>query len=57
MTAEVIMLDSIGFMLGLALFVCVALALATRYETEHPLHDLAHWVGEHHWLDWMHRRH
>lgn len=58
MMTEVIMLDSsIGFMLLLTLFVCAALVVATRYQTEHPLSDLWRWIGEHHWLDRMHRRH
>jgi hypothetical protein len=55
---EIIMFDvSTGLMLALAVFVCAALALATRYHTDHPLNDLLHWFSEHHWLDRMHRRH
>jgi hypothetical protein len=49
--------SSTGFMLALAVFVCAALALATRYHTDHPLHDLLHWLRAHHWLDGLHRRH
>lgn len=45
--------SSIGLMLVLAIFVCAALALATRYHTDHPLHDLLRWIDEHR----MHRRH
>ncbi|HEV3106297.1 MAG TPA: hypothetical protein VGZ01_11465 [Trinickia sp.] len=52
------MLDSSTvFLLMLALFVGAALALATRYHTDHPLDDLVRWMGEHHWLDWMRHRH
>jgi hypothetical protein len=56
---EFVMLDSsVGLMLALAIFVCAALALATRYHTDHPLNDLVHWFSaHHHWLDRMHRRH
>lgn len=49
--------SSIGFMLVLALFACAALALATRYRTDHPLADLMHWMEARHWLDRLHHRH
>ena len=49
--------SSTGLMLALAIFSCAALALATRYHTDHPLKDLLHWLAEHHWLDRMHGRH
>lgn len=53
---EAVMYDtSIGSMLMVVLFVCVALALATRYQTEHPLHDLRRWFDAHHWLGRRHR--
>ncbi|GLU35359.1 hypothetical protein WKR88_27855 [Trinickia caryophylli] len=44
--------SSMSLMLLLAVFVGAALALATRYHTDHPLHDLMRWIDEHHW----HRR-
>lgn len=49
--------SSIGFMLMLAIFVGIAMALATRYHTDHPLSDLRHWFGAHHRLGRTHRRH
>jgi len=48
---------SIGFMLALALFACAALAVATRYHTDHPLADLLHWMYSHPWFDRRHHRH
>jgi hypothetical protein len=56
--AEIIMFDSsMGLMLALALFACVALMLSTRYRTDHPLADLMRWVHAHHWFDRLHHRH
>jgi len=49
--------SSIGFMLMLAIFVGIAMALATRYHTDHPLSDLRHWLGAHHRTGRTHRRH
>jgi hypothetical protein len=49
--------SSAGLVLALALFVCAALALATRYHTDHPVNDLRHWFSAHHWLDRMRHRH
>jgi hypothetical protein len=58
MMQEVIMFDSsAALVLALALFVCAALALATRYHTDHPVNDLRHWFSAHHWLDRMRHRH
>jgi hypothetical protein len=55
---ETIMLDSsTTFMLMLAILVGVALAIAMRYHTDAPLHDLVQWLTEHRWLDWMRHRH
>jgi hypothetical protein len=49
------MLDSsIGWMLLLALIACAALAVATRYRTDHPLADLVRWM---HAQRWLHHRH
>ncbi|MDG0025945.1 hypothetical protein [Trinickia sp. Y13] len=57
-TAEAAMFDwSIGFMLALALFACAALAVATRYHTDHPLVDLLRWMDSHPWFDRLHHRH
>jgi hypothetical protein len=49
--------SSTGFMLVLALFACTALAVATRYRTDHPLADLVRWIEAHHWFDRLHHRH
>jgi hypothetical protein len=49
--------SSIGFLLVLALFACAALAVATRYRTDHPFADLMHWMQARHWLDRLHHRH
>ncbi|WP_158244245.1 hypothetical protein [Trinickia dabaoshanensis] len=49
--------SSIGMMLALALFACAALALSTRYRTDHPLVDLTRWVHGRHWFDRLHHRH
>ena len=49
--------SSIGFVLPLALIACVALALATRYRTDHPFADLKRWMQGHDWLDRLHHRH
>jgi hypothetical protein len=46
--------SSIGLLLLLAVFACAALAVSTRYRTDHPLADLMRWAHAHHW---MHRRH
>lgn len=46
--------SSVGLMLTLALFACVALVLSTRYRTDHPLADLMRWVHAHHWFDRLH---
>jgi hypothetical protein len=49
--------SSIGLMLMLAVFVGIAMALATRYHTDHPLSDLRRWLGDHHRVGRTHRRH
>ena len=49
--------SSIGLMLMLAIFVGIAMALATRYHTDLPLSDLRHWLGAHHRTGRTHRRH
>jgi hypothetical protein len=49
--------SSTGFMLVLALFACAALAVATRYRTDHPLVDLVRWIEARHWFDRLHHRH
>lgn len=49
--------SSIGWVLLLALAACIALALATRYRTDHPLADLMRWMHAHDWLDRLHHRH
>ena len=46
--------SSIGLMLLLILFACAALAMATRYRTDHPVGDLLRWMHAH---DWLHHRH
>jgi hypothetical protein len=48
--------SSTGFMVALAIFVCVAFLAATRYRRDHPGEDLAHWMNAHHLLDWMHHK-
>ncbi|WP_162877971.1 hypothetical protein [Trinickia diaoshuihuensis] len=49
--------SSFAMVLFLALAACAALAVATRYHTDHPVADLMHWVQAHHWLDRLHHRH
>ena len=49
--------SSFAMVLLLALAACAALAVATRYHTDHPVADLRHWVQAHHWLDRLHHRH
>jgi len=45
-----------GFMMALAIYVCVALLAATRYRTEHPIQELMRWMHAHHLLDRIHRK-
>lgn len=49
--------SSIGWVLSLALAACIALALATRYRTDHPLADLKRLMRASDWLDRLHHRH
>ncbi|HEX7685183.1 MAG TPA: hypothetical protein VF446_16875 [Trinickia sp.] len=49
--------SSIGFVLALAFFACAALALSTRYHTDHPFTDLMRWFHAHHESDRLHHRH
>lgn len=49
--------SSMGLMLVLTLFACAALAMATRYRTDHPLADLMRWMHAHDWFDRLHHRH
>ncbi|MEA3117203.1 MAG: hypothetical protein QOI13_473 [Paraburkholderia sp.] len=48
---------SLDLMLALAVFVCAAFTLATRYHTDHPFNDLLRWISARHWLHGVHRRH
>ncbi|MEA3121507.1 MAG: hypothetical protein QOH33_1062 [Paraburkholderia sp.] len=48
---------SLDLMLALAVFVCAAFTLATRYHTDHPFNDLLRWINARHWLHGVHRRH
>jgi hypothetical protein len=49
--------SSIGFMVALAIFVCVAFLAGKRYRTVRPGEDLGHWMDAHHLLDWMRYKH
>lgn len=51
------MFDSSILMLVLMLFACAALAMSTRYRTDHPLADLMRWMHARDWFDRLHHRH
>lgn len=46
----------IGWVVGLAVVAVVALALARRYQSEHPGMEVGQWLDSHH-LGWLHRKH
>lgn len=46
----------IGFVVGLAVLVVVAFALARRYQVEHRGEGVTRWLDAHH-MRWMHRKH
>jgi hypothetical protein len=46
----------IGLVVGCAVVVVVAVALARRYRSEHPDEGMIQWLDSHH-MGWMHRKH
>ncbi|WP_175964990.1 hypothetical protein [Burkholderia sp. BCC0322] len=54
---EAVMTQSmIGWVVGLAVIAVVAVALARRFQSEHPGMHVVQWLDSHH-LGWMHRKH
>jgi hypothetical protein len=46
----------ISFLVGLAVVLIVAFALARRRKVEHPGEGIVQWLDAHH-MGWMHRKH